>query len=118
MWTTETINDDDAHTLLREQMRRRIAEMERRAEMERLERQRRERAVATEAAEAWGQRTVGDRVLRANWPQPDRRATEVERRREAIGFLKDFNMMDDKLPKEKKEDKILKPLPDELFEID
>jgi len=104
----ETINDDDARTLMLEQMRRRVNEIHARD---------REREQVREWQER--ERDLRNRMLRAEYPEParsvrDRRQTEVERRRETIGFLQDFL---DKEPK-KKEEKILKPLPDELFELD
>ncbi len=99
MWTTEgtteLISDDDARTLLHEQMGRRIAEIQRN------ERQReREQTAHWQAQE----RELRDRMLRAEWPESGKRSE-----------------LDDILfgRKDKKEkDKILKPLPDELFEID
>ncbi len=118
MWTTETETmEDEMRSQLREQLDRLTAIQQRDLVRSRQERQReREQMAHWQETE----RELRDRMLGANWPDPprDRRETEVERKRETIGFLKDFNMMDGKLPKEKKEDKILKPLPDELFEID
>ena len=101
MWTTEpdtrteTINDEDARVLLQEQMRRRIEAIQDR------ERESREREQMAHWQET--ERELRDRMLRGEWPDPprDRRETEVERRRETIGFLKDF--IDGKEPK-KKED--------------
>jgi hypothetical protein len=113
---TETISDDDARTLLQEQLGRRIAEISRVAG----EMTQREREQTTHWQEA--ERELRNRALRANWPEPDRRATERERERERggreIGFLHDFLEGKDITKKKLKKDKILKPLPDELFEID
>ncbi len=114
MWTTretedrevETIDDDDARVLFHEQMRRRIAEIHK----EDLERQRRERTVIAGTAQNWGQqvarvRDTRNRMLGSEWPEGDDK--------KEIGFLTDY--IDGRLPKK---EKILKPLPDELFEID
>jgi len=105
MWTTEEDNDNEIRAQLREQ----IDLLSRQMEQRDLERARQERERNRTAAEAWGRQAdrVRDRVLRAEWPEPSN---------ETLGFLQDF--LDGKMPKEKKEDKILKPLPDELFEID
>lgn len=103
MWTTEETerryDDDAARTRMLEQMRRRITSIQvRERETSRLDEWQRQR-----------QQQERDRMLRAEWPEPSELA------KEKIGFLKDF--IDGKMPKEK-EDSILKPLPDELFEID
>jgi hypothetical protein len=121
IWTTETEDavvgsiqsmpsgDDEQRAEFHEQMMRRLEVLNRQ------ERQReREEMVNWQEAE----RDLRNRALRANWPEPprDRRETEVERKRETIGFLQDF--LNGRVNKEKKEEKILKPLPDKLFEID
>jgi hypothetical protein len=99
----ERISDGDARTLLHEQMRRRIEAIQ--------ERERERRNV-----ERWQER---ERNLRDRMLREDRRRQEIataERERQTIGFLQDF--LDGKMPEKKKEkEKILKPLPDELFEI-
>jgi hypothetical protein len=96
MWTTETetINDGDARVLFHEQMRRRMEELDRREY----------RRVGDQVANWQGQeRELRERMLRAEWPESGK--SELE---EILFGRKN----------KKEKDKILKPLPDELFEID
>jgi hypothetical protein len=101
MWTTETetINDGDARVLFQAQMRRRMEELDRRER----------RRVGDQVANWQGQerelreRMLQERMLRAEWPESGK--SELE---EILFGRKD----------KKEKDKILKPLPDELFEID
>ena len=139
----ETISDDDAHVLFHEQMRRRSEELQRR-ELEvqvrqaredqvmrrRLEERRgqeaqvisideyRESAVEQESSvTAWQEqyrqdqmqeRQERDRMIRAEWPEGDKDSI----------LEKIFNDRFEQMKSEEEQDKILKPLPDELFEID
>jgi len=109
MWTTEdaeTISDDDARALRYEQMRRRLEDITR------IERENR----ATQAAVDWGRsvarvRDERARRIRAEYPEPPRNEIHEE-------MLERFKSWTEEKKPFKKKDAILKPLPDELFELD
>jgi hypothetical protein len=93
----ETINDDEARILLQEQ-RRRLAALQ-----EQVQERTYENARLGQAVEGWQGRTRQERnrILRGNWPEGDKKSD----------FDEIFRYV------EEDKDKILKPLPDELFEI-
>jgi hypothetical protein len=93
----ETVNDDEARILLQEQ-RRRLTALQ-----EQVQERTYENANLQQAVEGWQGRTRQERnrILRGNWPEGDKKSVFDEMFR----------------PDEEDKDKILKPLPDELFEI-
>ena len=120
IWTTESeyerVSDADAHTLNMEQLRRQLEELSIRQQQRERERRDRDRergaTAARTAAEVWGQEAIRsrERMIRAEYPEPDMKRLLDE------NILRRISKMARKEATEEK--KILKPLPDELFEID
>ena len=118
IWTTESeyerVSDADAHTLNMEQLRRQLEELSIRQQQRERERRDRERGAtaARTAAEVWGQEAIRsrERMIREGNPEPDMKRLLDE------NILRRISKMARKEATEEK--KILKPLPDELFEID
>lgn len=120
IWTTESeyerVSDDDAHTLNMEQLRRQLEELSIRQQQRERERRDRDRergaTAARTAAEVWGQEAIRsrERMIREGNPEPDMKRLLDE------NILRRISKMARKEATEEK--KILKPLPDELFEID
>jgi len=120
IWTTESeyerVSDVDAHTLNMEQLRRQLEELSIRQQQRERERRDRDRergaTAARTAAEVWGQEAIRsrERTIREGNPEPDMKRLLDE------NILRRISKMARKEATEEK--KILKPLPDELFEID
>jgi hypothetical protein len=110
----ETINDDEARILHREQLRRRLEALqeakspnqERGAQVTDESSYRATQEGLRRSVEGWQERErqERDRMIRGEWPDSDQK----------WDFEKSFGQPG----KKKEKEKILKPLPDELFEID